>query len=82
VTQLQITVYSCDQCDQCDQCGSCGVVSGICRHCGWTDPTYAPPATREWSEDYRARRLSKPCTLTSDIATFATPNDLMHPETD
>jgi hypothetical protein len=38
------------------------------------DPSYAPPATREWSEEERARRLADPCTLTSDISTFMSPN--------
>lgn len=67
---------------RCNECGSYEVVAGICRHCGWADPSYAPPATREWSEEERTRRLAKPCTLTSDISTFMNPNDLIHTETD
>jgi hypothetical protein len=67
---------------RCNECSSYEVVDGICRHCGWTDPSYEVPATREWSEKERARRLSEPCTLTSDISTFITPSDLIHTETD
>jgi hypothetical protein len=54
----------------------------VYRHCGWSDPSYEPPATGTWSEEERVRRLSEPCTPTSDISTFITPSDLMHTETD
>ena len=67
---------------RCNECGSYEVVAGVCRHCDWTDPSYAPPAPREWSEEERTKRLAKPCTLTSDISTFITPNDLIHTKSD
>jgi hypothetical protein len=62
---------------RCDECGSYGLVLGTCRHCGWEDPHFEPPPSREWSEDERERRLAEPCFLTSDISTFMTPADLL-----
>jgi hypothetical protein len=60
---------------RCGVCASYEVVAGICRHCDWADPSYLPPEPREWSEAEKARRLAQPCTPSSDISTFISPND-------
>jgi ribosomal protein L37E len=60
---------------RCDTCGSYDVVAGVCRHCGWTDSSYIAPEPHDWSEEERARRLAQPCTPSSDISTFISPND-------
>ena len=61
---------------RCDACGSYEVVSGVCRHCAWADPSYEPPKVREWSDEERRRRLAEPHTLSSDISTFMSPDDV------
>lgn len=61
---------------RCNECGSYDVVTGVCRHCSWTDPSYEPPKVREWSEEERARRLAEPHTPSSDISTFMSPRDV------
>lgn len=61
---------------RCEECGSYRVVGGVCEHCEWADSSYEPPDVREWSEEERARRLAEPCTLTSEISTFISPDDL------
>lgn len=60
---------------RCQACGSYEVVAGVCRHCEWADPAYVPSEPHEWSEEERARRLTEPCTPSSDISTFISPND-------
>jgi hypothetical protein len=60
---------------RCKTCGSYEVVAGVCRHCEWADLSYVPPEPPEWSEEERARRLAEPCTPTSDISTFISPNN-------
>jgi hypothetical protein len=60
---------------RCDECGSYQVVAGVCRLCEWNDPTYEPPEVREVSEEERERRLAEPCTPSSDISTFVSPDD-------
>jgi hypothetical protein len=60
---------------RCEVCASYEVVAGICRHCEWADPSYDPPERHQWSEDERAERLATPCTPSSDISTFISPND-------
>jgi hypothetical protein len=62
---------------RCDDCGSYRVVAGKCSHCDWLDPTYKPPTPRTWSPQERVRRLTKPCTPSSDISTFMTPRDIL-----
>jgi hypothetical protein len=62
---------------RCEDCQSYAVGGGVCRHCGWEDPTYVPPPAREWSEEARAARLTEPCTPTSDISTFLSPVDVI-----
>lgn len=61
--------------NRCGACGSYEVVAGTCRHCEWAGPSYVPPEPHEWSEEERERRLAEPCTPTSDISTFISPND-------
>ncbi|SEP53366.1 hypothetical protein [Amycolatopsis saalfeldensis] len=61
---------------RCGACDSYDVMAGVCRHCEWADPSYAPPEVHEWSEEERGRRLEQPCTPSSDISTFISPNDL------
>ncbi|MFF0790864.1 hypothetical protein [Streptomyces spiralis] len=65
---------------RCDECESYSVVAGTCRHCGWTDESYEPPEFEPMSEDERERRLATPCTPSSDISTFMSPDDLLWAE--
>jgi hypothetical protein len=58
---------------RCKGCGSYQVVGGVCEHCEWVDPDYEPPALPHLSDEERARRLAEPCTPSSDIATFMSP---------
>lgn len=60
---------------RCEACGSYAVVAGVCAHCARVDPTYVPPETLEMSEEERARRMAQPCTPSSEISTFMSPND-------
>ena len=60
---------------RCAECGSYSVVAGVCRHCEWVDPTYAPPQQTALSEEALARRLAEPCVPSSDISTFVSPED-------
>ncbi len=64
---------------RCGDCGSYEVILGSCTHCGWDDPGYEPPAVAEWIDDERERRLAEPCTPSSDISTFISPDDLLGP---
>jgi hypothetical protein len=59
---------------RCGECDSYGVVGGVCRHCEWVDPSYEPPALPEIPEEELAWRLAEPCTPSSDIATFMSPD--------
>lgn len=67
---------------RCKACESYEVAAGVCRQCGWEDLTYEPPEIQGWSEEERTRHLAEPCTPSSDISTFVTPDDLIHAETD
>ncbi len=60
---------------RCEDCGSYRVVAGRCAHCGWDDASYQPPESTELDEQELARRLAEPCTPSSDISTFISPND-------
>ena len=60
---------------RCQTCASYAVVAGTCDHCGWQDPDFTPPETRQWSQEERAARLAEPCTPSSDISTFMSPGD-------
>jgi len=60
---------------RCAACGSYRVAAGTCVRCGWSDPDYQDPPRREISEEELAGRLAEPCTPSSDISTFISPND-------
>jgi hypothetical protein len=61
---------------RCPECGSYRIVGGVCDHCEWVDPGYEPPDPPDWSEEERARRLAEPCTPSSDISTFMSPDNV------
>jgi hypothetical protein len=61
---------------RCDECGSYEVVAGVCRHCEWEDPSYTPPMPPNVSKRARERRLTEPCTPSSDISTFMGPDNI------
>ena len=60
---------------RCGSCGSYHLSAGTCLRCGWNDPDYwdLPPA--EISDAELADRLAEPCTPSSDISTFISPDD-------
>jgi hypothetical protein len=60
---------------RCGECGSYRVGAGTCLRCGWSDPDYRDPPTSEISDEDLASRLEEPCTPSSDISTFISPND-------
>jgi len=64
---------------RCEDCGSYSLVAGQCHRCGWVDPDYEPPVREELSEQELASRLAEPCTPSSDISTFMTPDDITQP---
>jgi hypothetical protein len=66
---------------RCGNCGSYEVVGGICRQCEWVDSAYEAPVT-EVSQEEMARRLAEPCTPSSDIATFLSPDDVLRRDTE
>ena len=62
--------------ERCVECDSYAVIAGECRSCGWTDDDYSPPPPRpEPSEEELAARLAEPCTPSSEISTYLTPDD-------
>lgn len=61
---------------RCEACGSYEVTAGTCSHCGWIDPAFQHVEVVEPSEEERARRLAEPCTPSSDISTFLSPEEL------
>jgi hypothetical protein len=61
---------------RCGECESYRVVAGTCEQCGWLDPDYEPVDLPEPSEAEVAERLAEPCTPSSDISTFLSPEDL------
>ena len=60
---------------RCEDCGSYSVAGGECRRCGSVDVEHEAPAARAVSEEELAARLAEPCTPSSDISTFITPDD-------
>ncbi|MBN1091968.1 hypothetical protein JKP75_04885 [Blastococcus sp. TML/M2B] len=60
---------------RCESCGSYRMVTGACMRCGWHDPNYVAPASRQLTEEELAVRLAKPCVPSSDISTFMSPDD-------
>ncbi len=61
---------------RCEECESYRVVARTCGVCGWNDPEYEPVKVPHLTEDEIAERLAEPCTPSSDISTFITPDDL------
>jgi rRNA maturation protein Nop10 len=62
---------------RCGECESYNVVAGTCTHCGWVDESYEPPKFEPLSDEERERRLATPCTPSSDISTFTSPEGLL-----
>jgi hypothetical protein len=61
---------------RCGKCGSYRLGAGTCLRCGWSDPDYRdPPPPAELSDAELADRLAEPCTPSSDISTFISPDD-------
>ncbi|WP_405909940.1 hypothetical protein OG742_40200 [Streptomyces sp. NBC_00828] len=60
---------------RCGECGSYRVVAGVCEHCEWADPAYEVPESASPSDEEMARRLATPCTPSSDVSTFISPED-------
>lgn len=60
---------------RCASCGSYRVEAGTCMRCAHSDPDYESPPPRGVSEDEVAARLAEPCTPSSDISTFISPDD-------
>jgi hypothetical protein len=58
---------------RCATCGSYRVGGGTCDRCRWVDQNYEVPDIRDDIE--LAERLDSPCTPSSDISTFMSPND-------
>jgi hypothetical protein len=56
-------------------CDSYAAGAGRCPKCGWVDEDYEVPDVRQMSEEERAIALAEPCTPSSDISTFITPDD-------
>ncbi len=61
---------------RCAECESYRVVAGTCAVCGWNDPKYEPVEVPHLTEDEIAERLAEPCTPSSNISTFLTPDEL------
>jgi len=62
---------------RCEQCGSYRVIAGSCEVCEWRDPEYQPIDLPALTEEEISERLAEPCTPSSDISTFITPDDLV-----
>jgi hypothetical protein len=62
---------------RCADCQSYAVAAGVCQHCCWTDPRYEPPTAKPISDEEWKQRLAEPCTPSSDISTFVSPDDLL-----
>ena len=61
--------------ERCGSCGSYHLAAGTCLRCGWVDPDYEAQPAVETSEEELAARLDEPCTPSSDISTFISPED-------
>jgi hypothetical protein len=62
---------------RCDVCQSYRVVAGTCQQCGRVNPDYEPIELVPPTEDEITERRSEPCTPSSDISTFVSPDDVM-----
>lgn len=60
---------------RCPECDSYDVVEGRCSRCGAEEPSIESWGEVSIDEEERARRLSEPCTPSSDISTFISPKD-------
>lgn len=60
---------------RCESCGSYRMATGACMRCGWHDPNYLAPASRQLTEEQLAVRLAEPCVPSSDISTLMSPDD-------
>lgn len=60
---------------RCRGCGSYRVVRGTCLRCGWCDPLYVETPTAPLDAEELAERLATPCTPSSDISTYMSPDD-------
>jgi len=60
---------------RCEDCGSYRMAAGTCMRCGWVDEAYVSSMLREVSDEELAARLAEPCTPSSDISTFVSPDD-------
>ncbi len=60
---------------RCDSCGSYRLVAGACLRCGWEDPDYVAPASRQLTDEELGVRLAEPCLPSSSISTFISPDD-------
>jgi len=58
---------------RCATCGSYRVEGGSCVRCGWVDEDYVVPDIQDDID--LAERLDSPCTPSSDISTFMSPDD-------
>jgi hypothetical protein len=67
---------------RCARCDAYGVAGGVCRHCGWQDPDYAPPEIPKRSEQEIAAALAEPCTPSSDVVTMLTVDALIERSTE
>jgi hypothetical protein len=61
--------------ERCVECGSYRVSAGTCLRCGWSDPDYRDSPTPDITDEGLASRLEEPCTPSSDLSTFISPND-------
>lgn len=58
---------------RCIECGSYAVTDGICPRCGAEEPHPEAWSAVPLDKEERAARLAEPCTPTSDISTFLSP---------
>jgi hypothetical protein len=65
------------QASRCSNCEAYAVIAGVCRYCGWEDPSYQAPELRRRSEAETAAALATPCVPSSDISTFLSPDDVL-----
>lgn len=64
---------------RCGECQSYELIAGECQNCGWIDSDYEAPMLSPPTDEELAERLSKPCTPSSDISTFMSPDDFGRP---
>ena len=62
---------------RCPSCDSYAASAGTCPKCGWVDEDYeAPELAIKVDDADRDDALEAPCSLSSDISTFMTPDDV------